>query len=158
MLGTRLALARMAPRGRGHVINIASIAGVMPVAGQATYNATKFAVVGFTEAVRLEFQDRGVHVGAVLPTFTNTELIAGTRSPRGQRNAEPEDVAAAVLGMIGRPRPQVYVPARFARQLRLMPLVPRRVREAMARRYGLDEIFLRHDRAARKAYDDRIRR
>ncbi|MFI0373183.1 SDR family oxidoreductase [Actinomadura sp. 1N219] len=157
MLGTKLALDRMLPRGGGHVINMASLAGVTFTPGLALYNASKAAVVAFTEATRLEVQDRGVHVSAVLPTFTNTELVAGTRSPKGMKNCEPEDIAAAVVELIGRPRPQVVVPAKLARQVRLGALLPDRVRQAIARRYGLDRIFLDFDPDARKAYDARIR-
>jgi NAD(P)-dependent dehydrogenase (short-subunit alcohol dehydrogenase family) len=157
ILGTKLGLSRMVPRGHGHIINVASVAGVMPAAGMATYNASKHAVVGFTEAVRLEFTRQGIDVSAVLPTFTNTELIAGTKSARGQKNAEPEDVAATVLSLIAKPRPQAVVPAKLGRQLRIGPLVPRGLQDRMARWYGLDEIFLNPDREARKAYDQRMR-
>ena len=157
MLGTKLALTRMMPRGRGHIINIASLAGVLPTPGLALYNASKAAVVIFTEATRLEVQDRGIQVGAVLPTFTNTELVAGTRSPKGQRNCEPEDIAAAVLGLIVKPRPQAVVPRKFAVNIRLLGLIPDRVKQAANRRYGLDKIFLDFDHEARKAYDERIR-
>ncbi|WUH97226.1 SDR family oxidoreductase [Spirillospora sp. NBC_00431] len=157
MLGTKLALGRMLPRGRGHVINMASLAGVTFTPGMALYSASKAAVVAFTEAARLEVRGRGVHVSAVLPTFTNTELIAGTRSPRGQRNREPEEIAAAVVALIGRPRPRVVVPAKLGRQVRLAALFPDRLKEAIARRYGLDTIFLDFDADARKAYDARIR-
>ncbi|WP_119729027.1 SDR family oxidoreductase [Thermomonospora amylolytica] len=157
MTGTRLALERMLPRGRGQIVNIASLAGVLPTPGLALYNASKAAVVAFTEATRLEVRDRGVHVGAILPSFTNTELIAGTRSPRGMRNCEPEDVAAAVVQMIARPRPQIVVPRMLTGQIRMMGLIPDGVKRFMARRYGLDTIFLDFDREARKGYDARIR-
>ncbi|MGP4027066.1 SDR family oxidoreductase [Actinomadura sp. 3N407] len=157
MLGTKLALDRMLPRGAGHVVNVASVAGITFTPGLALYNASKAAVVGFTEATRLEVRDRGVHVSAVLPTFTNTELVAGTRSPKGQKNCEPEDVAAAIVELIGRPRPQVVVPEKLGRQVRLSALFPERVRQAVARRLGLDKIFLEYDPDARKGYDARIR-
>ncbi|MQY03453.1 SDR family oxidoreductase [Actinomadura macrotermitis] len=157
MLGTKLALERMLPRGRGHVINIASVAGLLPTPGLALYNASKAAVVAFTEAARLEVLGTGVHVSAVLPTFTNTELIAGTRNPKGQKNCEPADIAAAVVALIGRPRSAVTVPAGIGRQARIGALLPDRVREATMRRYELDRVFLDYDPEARKAYDDRIR-
>jgi hypothetical protein len=157
MLGTKLALGRMLPRGSGHVINMASVAGVMFTPGLALYNASKAAVLAFTEATRLEVGGRGVHVSAVLPTFTNTELVAGTSSPKGQRNCEPEDIAAAVVELIGRPRPQVVVPKRLGRQLRLSALFSDRARQAISRRLGLDRIFLDYDPDARKEYDARIR-
>jgi NAD(P)-dependent dehydrogenase (short-subunit alcohol dehydrogenase family) len=157
MLGTKLALDRMLPRGAGHVVNIASVAGIMFTPGLALYNASKAAIVAFTEATRLEVGGRGVRVGAVLPTFTNTELVSGTRSPKGQRNCEPAEIAAAVVAMIGRPRPQVVVPKRLGRQLRMGALFPDGVRQALARRLGLDTIFLEYDPDARKDYDARIR-
>ncbi|WP_030165015.1 SDR family oxidoreductase [Spirillospora albida] len=157
MLGTKLALGLMLPRGKGHIINIASLAGVMYVPGLALYNASKAAVIAFTEATRLEVQDRGVHVSAVLPTFTNTELVAGTQSPKGMDNCEPEDIAAAVVELIGRPRPQAVVPKKLGRQVKIGALLPDRVRQATSRRYGLDKIFLDYDPEARKAYDARIR-
>ncbi|TDC45869.1 SDR family oxidoreductase [Actinomadura sp. KC345] len=157
MLGTKLALDRMLPRGAGHIVNIASVAGVMFTPGLALYNASKAAVLGFTEATRLEVQDRGVHVSAVLPTFTNTELVAGTSSPKGQRNCEPEDIAAAVVELVGRPRPQVVVPKKLGRQLRMSALFSDRVKQAVQRRLGLDKIFLDYDKEARSHYDDRIR-
>ncbi|GAA0582008.1 SDR family oxidoreductase [Actinomadura livida] len=157
MLGTKLALGRMLPRGAGHVVNIASVAGIMFTPGLALYNASKAAIVAFTEATRLEVEGRGVRVGAVLPTFTNTELVAGTRSPKGQRNCEPEEIAAAVVAMIGRPRPQTVVPKRLGPQIRMGALFPDRVRQAVSRRLGLDSIFLEYDPDARKDYDARIR-
>ncbi len=157
MLGTKLALARFIPARRGHVINVASVAGVLPTPGLALYNASKAAVVIFTEATRQEVKRHGVHVGVVMPSFTNTELIAGTRSPKGQRNCEPEEIAAAVLSVIGKPRPQTIVPASLTPQIRLMGLVPQAVKDLMSRRLGLDSIFLEFDHSARKSYDERIR-
>jgi NAD(P)-dependent dehydrogenase (short-subunit alcohol dehydrogenase family) len=157
MLGTKLALDRFLPRGAGHVINIASLAGILPTPGLALYNASKAAVVAFTEATRLEVGGRGVQVSAVLPSFTNTELVAGTRSPKGQRNCEPSDIADAVAGLIAKPRPQAIVPRKLAANIRIGHLLPRGVNEALARRFGLDTIFLDFDHEARKSYDDRIR-
>ncbi len=91
IFGTKLALQRMLPRRTGHIINTASLAGELAVPGLATYCATKFAVIGFTEAARLEYRKSGVRLSTVRPTFTNTELVAGTAGAKGLRNAEPED-------------------------------------------------------------------
>ena len=57
ILGSKLALERMVPRGRGHIVNIASLAGKFGVPGGATYCATKHAVVGLSEALRGELRD-----------------------------------------------------------------------------------------------------
>ncbi|GAB2810602.1 SDR family oxidoreductase [Actinocorallia aurea] len=157
MLGTKLALKKFVAQGRGHVINVGSIAGILPTPGLALYNGSKGAVVMFTEAARQEVARHGVHVSAVLPTFTNTDLIAGTRSPKGQKNAEPEDIAAAVLKIVAKPRPRVTVPAKFGAQLKLASLLPQGVQDKLNARLGLDSIFLDFDESARKGYDARIR-
>ena len=61
ILGMKLALERMIPRNRGHIVNISSQAGKYGAPGGATYSATKHAVVGLTEAVRGELQADGRH-------------------------------------------------------------------------------------------------
>ncbi|MEO5876401.1 MAG: SDR family oxidoreductase [Streptosporangiaceae bacterium] len=157
MLGTKIALKRFVPLGKGHVINIASLAGVLATPGLALYNASKAAVVLFTEAARDEVKKHGVHVSAVLPSFTNTELVAGTRSPKGQKNCEPSDIADAIVGLIAKPRPQVVIPKKFAANVRIAGLLPQKVKDAANKRYGLDTIFLEFDHDARKSYDSRIR-
>jgi NAD(P)-dependent dehydrogenase (short-subunit alcohol dehydrogenase family) len=100
ILGTKLAAQRMLSRGRGHIINIASVGSLLPAAGIATYCATKHAVLGYTDSVRMENHGSGIHFSAILPTLTNTEMIAGVGHARGFKNAEPEDVARAVAGVI----------------------------------------------------------
>lgn len=157
MLGTKLALERFIPLGKGHVINIASLAGVLPTPGLALYNGSKAAVVAFTEASRLEVKKHGVQISAVLPSFTNTELVSGTRSPKGQKNCEPADIAAAVVSLIAKPRPQAIIPAKFGINIRIAGLIPQSVKDALNKHYGLDTIFLDYDSSARKAYDARIR-
>jgi len=65
LTGTKLALARMGPRGRGHIVNLASVAGKMASPGGATYSATKHAVVGLSEPLR------GSCVAAALPSASS---------------------------------------------------------------------------------------
>src|ERR1700736_244057 len=85
ILGTKLALARMIPRDRGHIVNISSQAGKFGSPGGATYSATKHAVVGLSEAVRGELRLMGAHVDAsyVMPFVVNTELRSGLGQARG---------------------------------------------------------------------------
>ncbi|MCX5044095.1 SDR family oxidoreductase [Aldersonia sp. NBC_00410] len=143
MLGTKLAAKRMIPRGRGHIINIASAGAIMPVPGIASYSATKFAVLGFTDAVRLENRGSGVHFSVVLPSLTNTEMIAGVGRARGFQNLEPEDVAKAVVGLIAKPRPRVVVPRSFGVvALSARRFMPQRVAEAVERALGAEHVFL----------------
>ena len=66
--GMRLVLPNMIERGSGHVVNVSSMAGKLVVPGLAVYNASKFAAVGLSAAVREEYRHTGVSVTAVLPS------------------------------------------------------------------------------------------
>lgn len=158
ILGSKLALRRMLARGSGHVINVASLAGKTPMAGAATYCASKYAVLGFTDTLRMEYHGTGVEFSAVLPTFTNTELIAGTAKPRLLRNAEPHEVAAAVADLILHPRPEVAVTRIAGVLVDSQNFVPRRVSERLGRMLGVDHAFTDDvDPVARRSYEDRAR-
>ena len=71
----------MKPRGHGHIVNVASMAGVVPTPGASTYSATKHAVVGLTESVAWELRGTGVDISYVLPVLVNTELARVSRAP-----------------------------------------------------------------------------
>ena len=85
ILGMKLALERMIPRDRGHIVNISSQAGKFGAPGGATYSATKHAVVGLTEAVRgeLRLMDAHIDLSYVMPFVVNTELGSGLGEARG---------------------------------------------------------------------------
>ena len=157
--GTKIALESMLSHGRGHIINVASMAGEAFVPGAATYCATKAGVIAFTDAVRVEHRSSGVRVSLVLPTFTNTELVTGTTGPRGFRNAEPGEIADAITSLLQRPRPRAYVTRTMGRVLGAQRLLPRATAEALARRLGGEQMFLTGvAREERRAYEDRIRK
>ncbi|MFI1915194.1 SDR family oxidoreductase [Nocardia sp. NPDC020380] len=158
LLGSKLAAQRMVPRGRGHVVNIASLAAETPTPGLATYCASKAAVLSLTEALRVEHRDTGVEFSAVLPTFTNTELVAGTKGVKGFRNAEPAEIAAAVAGLLEKPRARVSVTRTAGALIALQKVLPRVVTEFLGRRFGQEHLFLDDvDQAARQAYERRAR-
>jgi NAD(P)-dependent dehydrogenase (short-subunit alcohol dehydrogenase family) len=141
ILGTKLAAQRMLPRGHGHVINIASLGSVLPTEGVATYCATKHAVLGYTDTVRMENRGSGVHFSAILPTLTNTEMITGIGHAKGFLNAEPNDVARAVAGVIARPKPRVLVPRSIGAVVAGQRLMPQRASEALGRALGTGRVF-----------------
>ena len=158
IFGTKLALQRMLPRRTGHIINTASLAGELAVPGLATYCATKFAVIGFTEAARLEYRKSGVRLSTVPPTFTNTELVAGTAGAKGLRNAEPEEIARATADLIENPRPFVRVTRLAGAMVAAVKFVPRRLVTGLGAALNTDSVFLADvDMAARRTYLDRIR-
>ncbi|OBG76944.1 MULTISPECIES: SDR family oxidoreductase [unclassified Mycobacterium] len=158
ILGSKLAAQRMLPRGAGHVINVASLAGETYLAGAATYCASKHAVIGFTDAARIEYRTTGVKFSAVLPTFVNTELTAGTSGAKGIKNAEPADIADAIVRLIAHPRPRVRVTKTAGALIVSQKYLPRAVSEGMNRLLGGDHVFTDDvDVAKRRAYEARAR-
>lgn len=153
--GCRLVLPEMVARRRGHIVNIASVAGMLAVPGQALYAGTKFAVVGLSSALADEFAPRGVHVSCVMPTFTNTELISGTSTGGMTRPVEPEDIAAAVVRIIEKPKTAVTVPYSLRFIAAATAFLPPRGRRWLAARTGTARVFLDIDTSARAAYEQR---
>ncbi|MDG3015405.1 SDR family oxidoreductase [Speluncibacter jeojiensis] len=158
IIGTKLALQRMLPRGRGHVVNIASLAGELPMPGLSTYCGAKHAVLGFSDAVRKEVRGTGVHVSSVLPNLTNTQLASGTTGMRGFRQVQPEEVADAIAGLLTRPRPRVRLTRVAGLLVQAQGFVPGPLWEAVSRLFGVESQFISgYDTAARAAYEDRVR-
>jgi NADP-dependent 3-hydroxy acid dehydrogenase YdfG len=153
--GCQLVLPEMVRRRAGHIINIASMAGIVAVPGQVLYAGTKFAVVGLSTAMADEFAPQGVAISAVLPTFTNTELISGTTPSAAQKPVQPEDIAAAVVKVLDQPKTLVSVPSFGRRTAILATLLPDRARRWLNKKTHNDTVFLQLDTAARKAYEDR---
>lgn len=153
--GCQLVLPEMVARRSGHIVNIASIAGIVAVPGQALYAGTKFAVVGLTVALADEFAPQGVSISGVLPTFTNTELIAGTTTSAAQKPISPDDVAAKVVKVLDKPTTLVSAPGFGRRAAILTTLLPDRARRWLNKKTHNDTVFLQLDTAARQAYEDR---
>lgn len=89
----------MRDAGRGHIINIVSVAGIAPFAAAASYSVTKYAMQGLTHVLREELKPAGVKVTAVIPGATLTSSWAGTMIP-AEHFIQPEDVAAAVAACL----------------------------------------------------------
>ena len=139
--GTQDAIRRMKPRRRGHIVNVASMAGVVPTPGAATYCATKHAVVGLTESVYWELRGTGIDIGYVLPTLVNTELAAGVRRSRAARIIEPDDVAREIVKALKRPKVAIFVPPSMGAVTRWTGLLPRRVGERLMTGTGSDRLL-----------------
>jgi NAD(P)-dependent dehydrogenase (short-subunit alcohol dehydrogenase family) len=155
MNGTKLALRRMLPRGRGHIVNVASSAGKLTPPGIATYTATKHGVVGFTEAVRWEQRGSGIDFSIVMPGIVRTEMIAGYKDVRGVQDIGPEDVAAAIVDALEYPRLEVFVPRTLGGLWKVLIILPRRAREAVLRAMKVDQVTWEADRSARSDYEER---
>jgi NAD(P)-dependent dehydrogenase (short-subunit alcohol dehydrogenase family) len=158
ILGSKLAIERFTPRHRGHIVQLASIAGKGGFPGGATYCATKHAVVGLTEAIRAELRGSGsqIEVHQVLPIGVNTELYSGVKQARGFKTPEPDDVADAIVELLQTGRFEQYVPRYMAAVVRMNALMPRRFTEAINRITNADRLLLSADPSARAAYDARM--
>ncbi len=153
--GCRLVLPEMVERGRGHIVNIASLAGMVALPGQAVYAATKFAVVGLSASLADEFAPQGVQISCVMPTFTNTELISGTTPGGITSPVQPEDIAAAVLRVVQKPKAAVSVPHSLRFVAGMTSLLPPRPRRWLSDKLGTSRVFLDVDAGARAAYEQR---
>jgi NAD(P)-dependent dehydrogenase (short-subunit alcohol dehydrogenase family) len=155
ILGMKIALPRMLSRGNGQVVNLASAAGrLASLPGEATYVATKHAVVGLSEAVRCELEGTGVTVTTVLPNLANTRLGSGMHAARGMKKLEPAEIADAIADGLRRRRAEVYVPATL-RPLSVLDLaLPRRARRLVHREFVTDQVAQDFDHARRAAYQE----
>jgi short-subunit dehydrogenase len=101
---THAVLPGMKSRGRGHIINIGSMAGKVATAKSSIYAATKFAVVGFSNALRLELAGSGVHVTTINPGPIVTPFHANNGDylqKVGRIALKPEDLARDIVQIIG---------------------------------------------------------
>src|SRR3954467_14623171 len=154
--GTQEAMRRMRPRGGGHIVNVASLAGKAGYPNLATYAATKHAVVGLSEAVRFELQGSGVEVSCVMPGIVNTELSSGMTEARGVKNLTTQQVAAEVVGALEVPRFDVFVPRSTGPLLKVAGMLPRRAREALAHMMKAHQGAGAGAASKRAAYESRV--
>ncbi|MBV9801803.1 MAG: SDR family oxidoreductase, partial [Solirubrobacterales bacterium] len=155
ILGSKLAIERFKPRGRGHIVQLASIAGKGGFPGGATYCATKHAVVGLTEALRAELRGTGIEMHQVLPIGVNTELYSGVSAARGFPTAEPEEVANTIVELLQTGKFELFVPRKVGVITRAQALMPRWIAETIIRVTKGDQLLLAADPAARAAYEAR---
>ncbi|RSN16875.1 short-chain dehydrogenase [Streptomyces sp. WAC 05977] len=152
--GMRLALPGMLERGRGHIVNVASLAGKFPVKGLAIYNASKFAVVGLTAATRLEYAPHGVSVSAVLPSAVDTALASGL-DMRPIPKVKPGRIADAVVTSVRTRAAEIAVPGYVGALATLATVTPEPALAAF-RRLVRDDRALRPDPPERAGYRARL--
>jgi len=82
----------------GHIFTICSVASLSPIAEAGTYSVTKFALLGLTKVMRLEMQDHGVKVTAIIPGSTLTDSWKGMEVDK-DKMVLPEDISSAVINI-----------------------------------------------------------
>jgi short-subunit dehydrogenase len=114
--GTRAVLPQMLERRRGHIVNMASVAGRVATPGECAYSGSKFAVVGFTQALAMELRGTGVGASMVLPGPVDTNSYLKTDEDYTRSfppNVSAERVALATLRAVDRNLLEVVVPPWF---------------------------------------------
>jgi len=138
---TRAFLPAMLARDRGTVVTIASAAGLVGVAGLTDYCASKWAAVGFDEALRAELDKQGACVRTLIvcPYFIDTGMFAGvrTRFPRLLPILDPDDVAGRVVAAVAAGRRRLLLP-RFVWATLLARALPPRLFDRVAGFFGIN--------------------
>jgi NAD(P)-dependent dehydrogenase (short-subunit alcohol dehydrogenase family) len=99
---THEAIPELRKAGNSWIINIGSLAGKNPFAGGAAYNASKFGLLGFSEALMLDVRYEGIRVSCVMPGSVATEFSGRDATAEDWRIA-PEDVARVVMDLLAFP-------------------------------------------------------
>jgi 3-oxoacyl-[acyl-carrier protein] reductase len=94
------AIPFMKQRGGGYILNMSSLAGANAHPGMAAYNASKFGLNGFSEALMQEVRHDGIKVSYIMPGSVNTEFGGDDPSPEKSWQLQPKDVARVVLDLL----------------------------------------------------------
>lgn len=128
--GVRTFLPRFLARGRGHVINVASMAAFAPAPDLATYCATKHAVRAYTHSCALDHRHAPIDWTLACPSAVDTPMLQGMRKKRAgavvftEKPMPPERFARAVVDAIRAPKREVLVPSARGKVIRLLGLFP----------------------------------
>jgi short-subunit dehydrogenase len=147
MMLTRLVLPEMLRRGRGHIVNISSLAGKSGPAFQEPYAATKAGLIAFTASLRATYRGTGVSASVVVPGFVEVGIYAnlkrrtGFSAPALLGTSKAENVAAAVIRAIESDLPEVIVNALPVRPLLAITALFPRLGEFLTRQTGCHEFF-----------------
>ncbi|MEV6428850.1 SDR family oxidoreductase [Nocardia sp. NPDC051463] len=155
--GMRAVVPDMIERGHGHVVNVASLAGKIPVAGLAVYNASKFAAVGLSAATRLEFAPHGVSVSCVLPSAVRTRLSSGLTLGKGMPTVDPEDVAATIVHTVHTRKAEVAVPHYLGPIDIALAAAPERAVRLVRKLFDGDRALHPADYEIRAEYEEQVR-
>jgi len=126
---TKLLLPQMVDRGRGWIVFVASVAGRIGTAQESAYAATKFAMVGFAEALSIEVEDSGVHVLTVCPGLIRTPFFDAEAlermPPAAHRHfVAPEKLVGAILKALARGSRQLTYPRSISLAYLVKALAP----------------------------------
>jgi 3-oxoacyl-[acyl-carrier protein] reductase len=106
---THLVARRMASQRQGTIINVSSLMGKIAAPTMATYSATKFAILGFTQALRQELAQYNIDVKALLPSLTDTDMVRDMQLFRWVIPMTPEEVAQVLVAGLSKNSAEILV-------------------------------------------------
>lgn len=106
---THFLARRMASKKEGRIVNVSSLMGKIGAPTMATYSATKFAILGFTQALRNELSAHNIKVTALLPSLTETDMVRNTQRFRWVTAMTPEKVATVFVNSLEKESPEILV-------------------------------------------------
>ncbi|BAZ20753.1 3-oxoacyl-[acyl-carrier-protein] reductase [Kalymmatonema gypsitolerans NIES-4073] len=106
---TRLVARRMVVQGSGTIVNVSSLMGKVAAPTMATYSATKFAIIGFTQALRGELAAHNIRVIALLPSLTDTDMVRELQWFRWVLPTSAQKVAQALVTGLARDSPEILI-------------------------------------------------
>jgi uncharacterized protein len=127
---TRAFLPMMLQANTGHIVNVASLAGQVATAKAAVYAASKAAIIRFSEGLRHELADSGVHVTCAMPGPIDTPFLdradhtGAYRSKVSRYLLTPEETAARIWRAVEKRKPEVAMPLRLSFLSKLYSLLP----------------------------------
>jgi short-subunit dehydrogenase len=139
---THAFLPDLVSRSEAHLVNIASASGLVALPYGATYASSKWAVIGFSESIRLELRALGhahVRVTTVCPGYVQTGMFRGARAPRLTPPLTPEGLVEAIVDAILRDQVWVLEPAMVKAVSALRGILPQRLHDAIAHGFGLHQ-------------------
>lgn len=137
MAVTHAFLPAMLARRQGHIVNIASAASLLPNPRMSVYAGSKWAVLGWSESLRLELEQTGknLHVTTVTPSYIDTGMFAGVKAPLLTPILQPDNIANAILQAVERNRILLRKPFIVHLLPLLRGLLPTRVFDTIAGRW-----------------------
>lgn len=140
-----LFLPQMIERGSGHIVNISSLAGWVGTSGMASYCATKFGLRGFGDSLASEYEDFGIRLSTVYPSFSRTPILDSEQFGYEERQevpeemlSEPADIAAEIIKGVKNHTRDIF-PDKTSRRMHYLkrfmpwtiPVLIRRMRQQM---------------------------
>lgn len=130
----------MVARGEGHIVMIASAAGLLGVPGMTVYSATKHAVIGFAESLRMELRRGGVaavNITIVCPSFIDTGMFPNTTPPLFTPWLNPDQLAAKIVNAVKKNKLYLHEPF-MVQLIPLLKALPRAVGDLLCHVTGMD--------------------